>query len=375
MSPKRIATPLLATALALAIASGGCASQGGKAGADRDRVLREYREGAALMQATRFAEAKVPLDDALLTLGGLSAGDPTAKKARGLFHEESSKGFRGEPYERVMAYYYRGIVYWMEGEPDNARACFRNAQFQDSDAADGKYQSDYAILDYLDGYATAKLGGDGSDALKRARSYARLGRLPDYDPKANVLVFFEMGRGPTKYAGGEYGEQLRIRPGISAAVAANLRVAGQSLRVAPADDITYQATTRGGRVMDYVLANKAVFKGTTDSFGNAALLSGAVLAGAGSGRHSAADEVGAGLLVAGLISKIVSSATTPAADTRAWDNLPNFIGFAALQVPAGEQRLAVDFVDASGRTVVTREVAFTVVPGARDTVLFLSDRR
>ncbi|KAB2660222.1 MAG: hypothetical protein DVB31_14515 [Verrucomicrobia bacterium] len=364
--------PLL---LAAAIAAGGCAATPGRAGGDRDRVLREYRDAAAFMQAARFAEAKAPLDDALLTLGGLSGGDRSAKKARGLFHEESSKGFRGEPYERVMAYYYRGIVYWMDGEPDNARACFRSAQFQDADAEEGKYQSDYAVLDYLDGYVTAKLGGDASDSLRRARSFARLGPIPDYDPKANVLVFFEMGHGPTKFAGGEYGEQLHIRPGSSAATALNLRVAGQSARFLPADDLSYQATTRGGRAMDFVLANKAVFKGTTDSFGNAAIVSGAVLAGAGGGRHSVADEVGAGLLVAGLLSKIVSAATTPAADTRAWDNLPNLIGFATLRVPPGEQTLTADFVDASGRTVLSRNVTFTVAPGARDTVLFLTDRR
>lgn len=372
MRPTRI---LSAVVLAAALGLAGCAGGPGQGGgADRDRVLREYREAGSLMQAARFTEAKAPLDDALLTLGGLSAGDPTARKARGYFREESTKRFRGEPYERVMAYFYRGILYWMDGEPDNARACFRSAQFQDADAEDGKYQSDYALLDYLEGYASVKLGGDGADALRRARSVARLGPLPDYDPKANVLVFFEMGRGPTKFAGGEYGEQLHIRPGTSAAAAVRLAVAGQSVRATPADDLSFQATTRGGRQMDYVLANKAVFKGTTDSFGTAAILSGAVLAGAGGGRHSAADEVGAGLLVAGLISKMVSAATTPSADTRAWDNLPNLVGFTALRVPAGEQKLTAEFVDAAGRTVLTRDVAFTVVPGARDTVLFLTDR-
>ena len=46
--------------------------------------------------------------------------DKDAKKARSLFHEESKKGFIGEPYERVMAYYYRGLLYWRDGEPDVA---------------------------------------------------------------------------------------------------------------------------------------------------------------------------------------------------------------------------------------------------------------
>jgi hypothetical protein len=73
-----------------------------------------------------------------------------------------------------MAYFYRGILYWMDGEIDNARACFRSAQFMDSDAENQSYANDYVLLEYLDGFATAKLGGDGSDALARSRKVARL---------------------------------------------------------------------------------------------------------------------------------------------------------------------------------------------------------
>ena len=349
----------------------GCAT-GGR-GAGRDRLLDAYRAAADHMQHARFAEAKPLLDDAVITLGGLTAGDRTAKQARNLFRAESSKNFRGEPYERVMAYYYRGILYWMDGEPDNARACFRSAQLQDSDADNEQYQSDYALLDYLDGLVTTKLGGGGADAWARARKNARLGPLPEYDPRANVLVFFEMGSGPTKYSSGEYNEELRFRPGHSRSVTLRLTAGGKTWTTSAADDLTFQATTRGGRVMDHVLANKAVFKGSTDSFGNAAILSGAILAGT-AGRNTVADEVGAGLLVAGLVGKLVSAAMTPAADTRAWDNLPNLLGFAALGLPPGEHTLSAQFLDGAGNTTLSRNVTFTVQQGARDTVLFLSDR-
>ena len=93
----------------------------------KDRVLHECRSAASAMRRAQFDEAKRLLDDALLTMGASLANDKSAKKARSLFSEESKKTFRGEPYERVMAYYYRGILYWMDGEPDNARACFRSA--------------------------------------------------------------------------------------------------------------------------------------------------------------------------------------------------------------------------------------------------------
>ncbi len=367
--PARFLLLLLASLL-----TGGCASTGGPTQAGRDALLLKYRAAADHMRRSEFDQARPLLDDALTTLGGISSGDAAARKARGYFRSESTKNFRGEPYERVMAYYYRGILYWMDGEPDNARACFRSAQLQDADAEQGSYQADYAILDYLDGFVTTKLGGGANDALARARSSARLGALPDFDPQSNVLVFFEMGQGPTKYAAGEYGEQLRFRPGIARSTSLQLKVGAQVVRVMPADDLSFQATTRGGRQMDYVLANKAVFKGTADSFGDAAILSGAILAGT-SGRRSAADEVGAGLLIAGLLSKVVSAATTPSADTRMWDNLPNLVGFAALRVPAGEQRLSAEFLDASGHVVLSRDVTVTLIPGTRDTVLFLSDRQ
>ena len=50
-------------------------------------------------------------------MGATLVNDKSAKKARSYFSEESKKIFQGEPYERVMAYYYRGILYWMDGEP------------------------------------------------------------------------------------------------------------------------------------------------------------------------------------------------------------------------------------------------------------------
>jgi hypothetical protein len=277
-----------------------------------------------------------------------------------------------------MAYYYRGILYWMDGEPDNARACFRSAALQDADPEQHQFDSDYVLLDYLDGFASVKLSGDGSDAFKRAAKVARGTPPPAYDKSANVLVFAELGQGPSKYAAGEHQEQLHFSAGSSTAVSARFRVdstnnpAGPVVNVPAYDDLTYQATTRGGRQMDHILANKAVFKDSTDAFGNAAIISGAILATQG-GRGSNLDEIGAGLLVAGLIGKVVSAATTPAADTRCWENLPNLLAFAALRLPPGHHNGTIEFIGPSGQLTATRQVSFDVTP-QRDTVLFLSDR-
>jgi hypothetical protein len=364
----------LSAGLTLLLATlAGCASSSAATQQQRDRVLTQYRAAAGHMQRAEFSQARPLLDDVILTLGGLSAGDASARRARSYFRGEDAKNFRGEPYERAMAYYYRGILYWMDGEPDNARACFRSAQFQDADAEENSYQGDYALFDYLDGLASRKLGGDGSDALKRARASTRIHAPPEFNPRANVLVFYEMGQGPTKYATGEYNQQLRFRPGSSKNTEVRLRVGPQVISGPVYDDLTYQATTRGGRVIDHVLANKAVFKGATDAFGDAAIISGAILATQG-GRNSAADEVGLGLLAAGLISKAISAATVPRADTRTWDNLPNLIGFASLEVPPGQHTITVEFLAAGSQPTLIRTADFQVLPGARDVVLFFSDR-
>src|ERR1044071_7906872 len=112
-------------------------------GPTRDRVLWQYRTAAAALRRGRFADAKQLLDDALATLGGIYGPDKDAKRARGYFSAEAKKTFIGEPYERVMAYYYRGILYWIDGELDNARACFRSPQIMDSDTENKTYSSDF----------------------------------------------------------------------------------------------------------------------------------------------------------------------------------------------------------------------------------------
>ena len=344
-------------------------------GPPKDKVLWQYRTAAAAMRQGKFDVAKPLLDDALLALGGVFGKDAEARRSRSLFERESRKTFIGEPYERSMAYFYRGVIYWRDGELDNARACFRSAEFEDSDAESNAFKGDWVLPDYLDGYATTKLAGDGQDAFARAKKNSKNINLPDYNPKANVLFIVEFGPGPMKYATGQYGEQLRLRARNSAIVAARINSGSIKLPVAPCDDVNFQATTRGGRVMDHILANKAVFKATADTLGDAAIVSGAILAGAGHRKHNAADEVGLGLLLAGLASKLASAAATPEADTRTWDNLPQFITYATMSLPPGRHNVTVEFLEAGDKVVskLTKQITVNIADTNRDTVVFVSD--
>ena len=342
-------------------------------GPPRDRVLWEYRLAAAAMRQGNFELAKQNLDDALMTLGGIYGKDADAKKARSYFHEEAKKTFIGEPYERSMAYIYRGILYWMDGEPDNARACFRSAEFEDSDVQNQKYAGDWVLPEYLDGLATTKLGGDGSDAFKRAQADARGVKLPPYNLDANGLFFIEFGPGPTKFATGKYKEELRFNTPPSPVTQAELKVDKLQIPIAPTDDVAFQATTRGGRVMDHVLANKAVFKSTTDTAGSVAMVGGLATAAASGNRT--VQGVGLGIALAGLISKVVSSATVPEADVRAWENLPRYLSFAAVPLPVGQHVATIQFLDAGGRVLpnLTKTITINITTTERDKVIFVSD--
>ena len=334
--------------------------------AAKDRVLWEYRIAASALHRGLYDEAKVKLDSALAeAAANYGQVNAAAAKSRRMFRNESDKPFIGEPYERVMASYYRGILYWRDGEPDNSRALFRSGELFDSDTEDKTYAGDYILLDYLDGLVTAKLGGDGSDSLARARASAKQqGRPkpPDFNPKANVMLFVEYGQGPTKYAGGEYSEQLKFYTQHSRVRSARVEVDGRRVALPPYDDVSFQATTRGGRLMDHVLGNKASFKQTTDTIGNAALMGSMVASNQDS--HNS-NKVAIGLAIVGIASKIASASTTPQADIRAWDNLPQFLSFAALSLDPGEHAAILEFMDANGQVVQSLTQRFTIsVPPA-----------
>jgi tetratricopeptide (TPR) repeat protein len=351
----------------------------------KDRALWEYRVAASALRRGQFDEAKSKLDDALaLAAANFGNVSKEAAKSRRMFRSESDKPFIGEPYERVMANFYRGIIYWRDGEPDNARALFRSGQLLDSDTEDKTYAGDYVLLDYLDGLVSAKLGGDGKDALQRARANVKVqnrAKLPDYSPDANVMLFVEYGNGPRKYTGGEYGEQLKFFTEQAKIFSARIEVDGKPLGLPPYDDLNYQATTRGGRLMDHVLGNKAVFKGATDTVGDVALIG--AMAAAGHGSRDA-DRAAIGLAAVGVLSKLASAATTPEADIRTWDNLPQCLSFGALKLAPGDHAAVLEFLDAHGQAIQSLTQRFTIsVPQpeigtsgrAPDVVLFLSDSK
>ncbi|MDB5452966.1 MAG: hypothetical protein JWO33_1544 [Caulobacteraceae bacterium] len=78
---------------------------------ERNRVLNQMEIGARAFWRADYTTAKPALDDAIVHIGAVFDSNPNAANARKLWYDEGSKDFKGEPYERAMVFFYRGLIY------------------------------------------------------------------------------------------------------------------------------------------------------------------------------------------------------------------------------------------------------------------------
>ena len=235
----------------------------------RNEVLNHQRAALAAMQLNDFESAAASLDAAINRIETIYSKNEKAEKARSNFTKEDFKDYLGEPYERAMAHLYRGLIYMADGDYQNARAVFKGGLLQDSYAVSETHEQDYASLAFLGGWAS-KCDGNAGIAKEMfeeaAENNDKLSAPPDGH---NLLLIADVGTAPTKRAEGEYDEKLIIEQGKTfdnAIVRAKLD--GEDIRLTRAEDIFWQATTRGGRAVDHLLAGKAQFKDNMDKAGD-----------------------------------------------------------------------------------------------------------
>ena len=107
-----------------------------------------------------------------------------------------------------MAYYYRGLLYILKGDYENARASFKGGLLQDTMAEEAIYQADFALLIFLEGWSSLMLGD--WDMAKESFQEVKKFR-PDFviPPRNhNVLLIAETGNAPQKMAVGRGGGAL-----------------------------------------------------------------------------------------------------------------------------------------------------------------------
>lgn len=287
-------------------------------GGERNAVLNFQRLGLAAIQAGEWKTAEWAFDRALDRIEAVYANNPKAAAARSAFHNEANKDFKGEPYERAMAYYYRGLLYLRAEDYGNARASFKSAEYMDTLSETENFQSDFAVMNYLIGW-TQQCEGQASSAKESfdIASKAQPGLLAP-PPNANVLFVSEIGYGPVKAQDGASGQKLVFNTGNAYpenGVVFQV-VPGKGppadVRLSEASSLYYQATTRGPRGNDANLQGKANLREGTSAIGN-----GLMQAGLASG-----DMYTAGI---GMVFSMFSKTVKTKADIRGWDGLPDKI--------------------------------------------------
>ena len=233
---------------------------------------------------------------------------------------------RGEPYERAMAYYYRGLLYLRKGDYENARASFKGGLLQDTMAEQEVYQADFALLIFLEGWSSMMLGDwdMAEESFQEVKKYRPDFVIPPRDH--NVLLIAETGTAPQKIAVGRGGAALGFRRGYGFREEGVRFESGQSAFTGfPMENIFWQANTRGGRQVDHILEGKVNFQETNQVMGQTLTqLSLTTLAMS----PQFGDDAGVVAIVAGIIGLVglgqqaVAERTQTQADTRYWDNLP-----------------------------------------------------
>ena len=320
---------------------------------ERNAVLNYMRLGTVALGMGQYEESARAFDEAVRRILTIYANTPDAAKARKIWYQESVKAFRGEPYERAMALFFRGLLYYREGDYDNARACFRSAEFQDAIAEEDQNRCDFVVMDWLEALCDVRLGQAdmAADALKHAREVRP--DLPDIDPNSNVLVVLLTGAAPVKTLAGRHGERLVLSAQPNPVRGVSVWVDGAPFGGGwMRDSVSYQATTRGGRGVDFIQDRKARYKTAGQTVATVGEAAGTGLLAYGVGKKNRdLEAAGAGVLAAGLLADIAASRIQAQADIRAWDTLPDAILVAVGRVTPGSHVMEVSYTDAEGRTL------------------------
>jgi tetratricopeptide (TPR) repeat protein len=348
---------------------------------NEDFVVNNLRLGSVLLPPYELDDAEAAFLRAweVINSTGVNNGGRTLGA---VLVDEKIKVWKGEPFERAMASFYLGLIYYIRGDYGNARGAFENALFKlhDVDPDKGK---DAGSQDVESNFALA--------SLMLAKSYQHLGRedlaranfdyvaqnnralapLANYERNtdSNLLLVIDYGHGPHKVADGD-GAVVGFAPNpIEEGPMPLPRVIVDGNRIEtdpfahPPVDLLAMAQDRKWQSIDTLRAIKS-------AVGTGLLIGGGIegIRGAnGSGARQRTDlMVAGGLAAAGLLLKATSQA-----DIRQWEMLPRTTFVIPLHVQPGTHDVTVEFPGLYGGVRQTwRHLAVPESKGAEATYYF-----
>ncbi len=340
----------------------------------RDWVLHLNNIAVKAMRSGDHELAKRSLNEAILIIDSIQGGTAESARAKSPFFGEDQKIFKGDPYERVMTFVYRGILYMQDEDWGNARASFRSAILQDAFAQEGEFRGDWVLPELL--IAACELRMNRQWAAEEATQYAHqnfqsvmrnidqvvlwdssrqererfrqishsdVGEFLRIRPEDNLIVVTQFGESPRKVRQGSSGQYLGFERGRIQEAPPVVKVGNNTtVQSQFTDSLFYQSVTRGGREIDGLQARKALLKEGTDVLGTAGLYAGGYVLSRGLSGHGD-GVVNAGLItlaVAGVV-KVFSELTTAKADIRQWGPLPDSLGIASFSKDEGIHTVSV----------------------------------
>lgn len=312
---------------------------------DGNFVLNNVRLGSAALVEYDLEEAERAFLRAYEVMNSVGVNDG-GRSLGAVLVDEKIRIWKGEPFERAMANFYLGLVYYMRQDYGNARAAFENALFKLRDYGEAKNQDDsyreaennFALAHLMLGRTYQRLGreGDARKSFERAaelRSY--LEPLADFErhARSNVLLVVDYGLGPRK--GAEFdGSIVAFGPTpvqVGPVPLPRVFVDGYAIDMDGADrppvDLLALAQDRRWQSIDTIRTFKSVV-GT-------GLIAGGLYEGT---RRGGNEAVALGLILGGLAAKATSQA-----DTRQWEMLPRTVFLLPLQLPPGQHDVRVEF--------------------------------
>lgn len=214
----------------------------------KDYAYHRLFLASAAFYAGDYSQAQQALREAIKVMERY--GEDSSGEIMAMVGSETSKVYKGDPYEQMMAHYYVGMTYFFAGDYTKALAGFTNALSADEMSPDDIYKRDCVLMFFMAAKAALKLAREDSangfirEALASTSQNACLD-LANIK-SSNLLVIVETGRGPFKRTGGP-GDSLEIlvpveSPDQSVKVYLDDKPLGDAVAMA---DIYLQAKTCG----------------------------------------------------------------------------------------------------------------------------------
>jgi tetratricopeptide (TPR) repeat protein len=326
---------------------------------DENYALNNVRLGSVALAEYDLRLAESSLYKAYEVMNSVNVNDP-GRSAAAVAVSEHLKVWKGEPFERAMANFYLGLVYYMKHDYANARAAFENALFKLRDYGEGQVksdqykeaESDFTIAYIMLGRCWRQLGD-----LDKARDiFNRVVKLrPDLKylvegesfDHANVVLVVDFGQGVEKRLGADNSIMIMVPdpqqapPVPAAAVSVDGKPIDLRGQNQPPIDLVALAHQRRWQSIDTIRVVKSAV-GT------------GLMAASAYSAYEGHRDTALGLAAAGLLLKATSTA-----DLRHWEMLPRTTFILPLELPPGPHNVTVNVggIQQTWRGIVAPEKA------------------